>query len=549
MRIWKASLIGSAAIAVAAIAAAWFAPAHVYALVDGIRNPIADTQEIRWSQGPTVAPPGKRPPNIVLIVADDLGINDLTATGTGFAGGTVPTPNIDRIATEGANFLLGHSGSATCSPSRAALMTGRYPARFGFEFTAVPDVLARKLARPRQGYLHQPVYHAQHGGHMPRFEDMGMPASEVTIAEALKAHGYHTIHIGKWHLGEAAGMRPESQGFDESLGFMSAAAKYLPMRDPRVVDARLDYDPVDRLIWIGLTDAVQWNGGQRFHPGEYLTDYFAGQAEAAIAANRNRPFFLYLAFNAPHTPFQASRSDYDALPMIKDRRARVYGAMVRALDRDVGRVMAALKRQGIDDNTMVILTSDNGGAWYAGLPTINQPYRGWKATFFEGGIRVPFLVRWPDKIAPGQRPAMPAHHLDVFATAVAAAGAAMPTDRTMDSVNLLPFVTGQAKDIPERTIVWRSGGYQAIKQGKWKLQIAGRPQKVWLFDLAADPTERRNVAAEYPGDVKRLRSSLAEFDRQMPRPMWPALIETPIRIDMPSDQPWKADQEYVYWSN
>ena len=144
---------------------------------------------------------------------------------------------------------------------------------------------------------------------------------------------------------------------------------------------------------------------------------------------------------------------------------------------------------------------------------------------------------------------MPAHHLDIFATALAAAGAAMPTDRAMDSVNLLPFVTGQVKDIPERTIIWRSGGYKAIKQGKWKLQIADRPQKIWLFDLAADPTERRNIAAEHPGEIQLLRSRLAEFDRQMPRPMWPALIETPIRIDVPSDAPWKADQEYVYWSD
>lgn len=549
MRIWKASLGGAAALAIAAVAAVKLAPAHVYALVDLIKNPIAATQEIRWSQGPAIAPPGKRPPNIILIVVDDLGINDLDVTGTGFANGAVPTRNIDRIAAEGANFQLGHSGSATCSPSRAALMTGRYPARFGFEYVAVPPVLAKKLAEPRKGYLHQPIYHAEREREMPPFEGTGVPPGEITIAESLRARGYHTVHIGKWHLGEAGGMRPESQGFDESLGFMSAAAKYLPKDDPRVVDARLDYDPIDRLVWIALTDAVQWNGGQRFHPGEYLTDYFSKQAAVAIAANRNRPFFMYLAFNAPHTPFQALRSDYDALPLIKDHKSRVYGAMLRALDRGVGRVMAELKRQGIDDNSLIILTSDNGGAWYAGLPTINQPYRGWKATFFEGGIRVPFLVRWPGMIAPGQRPTVPAHHLDVFATATAAAGARMPTDRRMDSVNLLPFITGQAKNVPERTIVWRSGSYHAIKQGKWKLQVAERPKKVWLFDMAADPTEHHNVAAQHPSEVKQLLARLADFDLQMPPPIWPALIENAIRIDVPSDAAWKADQEYVYWSN
>ena len=549
MRVWKASLIGAAAVAIAATAAIKLAPAHVYAIVDSIRHPVAGPQQIHWSRGPAVAPIGERPPNVILILVDDLGINDIGATGTGFANGAVPTPNIDRIVAEGANFQLGHSGSATCSPSRAALMTGRYPARFGFEYTAVPDVLATWLTRPRKGYLHQPIHHSELASRMPRYEDTGLPASEVTIAEALKARGYHTIHIGKWHLGEAPGMRPEVQGFDESLGFMSAAAKYLPKNDPRVVDARLDYDPVDRLVWIALNDAVQWNGGKQFHPGEYLTDYFSEQAGAAIAANRNRPFFMYLAFNAPHTPYQALRSDYAALPMIKDHKARVYGAMLRALDRGVGRVLAELKRQQIDEQTLVILTSDNGGAWYAGLPGINRPYRGWKATFFEGGIRVPFLVRWPHTIAPGQRPTVPAHHLDLFATIAAAAGAAMPADRKMDSINLLPFVTGKAREMSERTIIWRSGGYQAIMQGHWKLQVARRPDKRWLFDMATDPTEQKNVAGEHPEEVKRLTMKLAEFDRQMPPPRWPALMEQPIRIDVPSDAPWRTDQEYVYWSN
>lgn len=549
MRVWKASLISAAAIALAATVAIKLAPAHVYAVVDSIRHPIADRQEIHWSQGPAISPTGKRPPNVILILVDDLGVNDIGATGTGFANGAVKTPNIDRIAEEGANFQLGHSGSATCSPSRAALMTGRHPARFGFEFTAVPAVLAKRLARPRKGYPHQPIYHAELADRMPRYEDTGLPASEVTIAEMLKARGYHTVHIGKWHLGEAPGMRPESQGFDESLGFMSAAAKYLPRSDARVVNARLDYDPVDRLIWIALSDAIQWNGGRRFHPGEYLTDYLSKQAQAAIAANRNRPFFIYLAFNAPHTPFQALRSDYDALPMIRDHKARVYGAMLRALDRGVGRVLAELKRQQLDENTLIILTSDNGGAWYAGLPDINRPYRGWKATFFEGGIRVPFLVRWPGTIAPGQKPTVPAHHLDVFATAAAATGAAMPANRKMDSVDLLPFVTGKASRTTERTLIWRSGAYQAIMEGHWKLQIAQRPDKRWLFDMATDPTERENVASEHPDEVKRLAMKLAEFDRRMPPPGWPALMEQAIRIDVPSDAPWRADQEYVYWSN
>ena len=162
---------------------------------------------------------------------------------------------------------------------------------------------------------------------------------------------------------------------------------------------------------------------------------------------------------------------------------------------------------------------------------------------------MPFLMRWPNHIVAGQRPAIPAHHLDVFATLAAAAGASMPTDRKMDSLNLLPFVTDKSAAMPERTIVWRSGSYRAIADGRWKLQVTERPARLWLFDMTADPTERQNVAAGHPDEIRRLKTTLAEFDRQMPSPMWPALLDTPVRIDVPSDVPWKADQEYIYWSN
>jgi len=541
---------GGVVVLLAAAFVAWkFFPIQLVTMLDRIRNPIAETQEVVWQKGPATAPAGPRPPNIILIVADDLGINDLTATGTGVANGLVPTPNIDALAREGAQFDTGYAGSATCSPSRAALMTGRYPARFGFEYTAVPKSFARNLAAPVPGRLHQPIYHPEREGQMPTLEDMGVPEDQVTIAELLKGKGYRTLHVGKWHLGESPKMRPETQGFDESLGIMFGAGKFLSEDDPDVVNAKLDYDPIDRFLWIFGTDAVQKNGGQRFHVGEYMTDYYTHQAIAAIDANRNRPFFLYLAYNAPHTPLQAKRADYEALSSIKDHKTRVYGAMIRALDRGVGEVVAALKKKGLDDNTLIIFTSDNGGAWYLGLPGVNEPYRGWKATFFEGGIRVPFLMRWPGQIAPGQRVAMPAHHLDFFGTAAALAGAGVPTDRKMDTVNLLPFVTGTPAAQQERTLFWRSGDYKVVRQGQWKLQVAGKPRKAWLFDLATDPTEKVNLAERNPERVKAMKALLAAHDREMPKPIWPALVEDAIRIDVPLDAPWKADQEYVYWAN
>ncbi len=545
---WKIAAASAAVLLAGAFVGLKFFPIQIAAAVDKIRNPVAPTQSVVWEKGPTAPLAGQRPPNIILIVADDLGINDLTSTGKGVANGLVPTPNIDALAKEGAQFNVGYAGNATCSPSRAALMTGRYPARFGFEFTAVPKAFARNLGVPVEGRLHQPIYHAEREAEMPTMENMGVPADQITIAELLKGKGYRTLHVGKWHLGEAPKLRPEAQGFDESLGFMFGAGKFLPDNHPDVVNAKLPFDPIDRFLWIFGTDAVQKDGGQRFHVGEYMTDYFTHQAVAAIEANANRPFFLYLAYNAPHTPLQAKREDFDALSGIKDHNTRVYGAMIRALDRGVGEVLAALKKNGLDDNTLIVFTSDNGGAWYVGLPDINQPYRGWKATFFEGGIRVPYFMRWPGRIEAGQKLVMPAHHLDFYGTAAAIAGAQVPQDRKMDTVNLMPFLTGTPQ-LSERTLFWRSGAYRVVRQGDWKLQVAENPNKAWLFNLATDPTERKNLAESAPKRVAAMKALLQAHDGEMPKPLWPALVEDAIRIDVPLNASWKPDQEYVYWAN
>lgn len=548
---WK-YLVGSLGVlAVAGAVAVKQFPLQSYAVIDSIKHPVAPPQKVTWSPGPTTPPAQKGPPNIILIVADDLGINDLTSTGAGVAGGLVPTPNIDSLARQGANFSQGYAAHATCSPSRAAMMTGRYPTRFGFEFTAVPVAFARNLGEPVEGRLRQPIYHHDREKDVPSLDDMGVPSNQITIAEALKARGYRTLHIGKWHLGEAPKLRPEGQGFDESLGFMGGAAKFLPGNDPNVVNAKLEYDPIDKYLWAIGSDAVQWNGGQRFHVPEYMTDYFSHQAVAAIEANRNRPFFMYLAYNAPHTPFQAKRSDYEALSNIKDHKARVYGAMIRALDRGVGEVLAALKRNGLDNNTMVIFTSDNGGAWYAGLPDINAPYRGWKATFFEGGIRVPFFIRWPGKIPAGGVYPTVAHHADIFATTAAAAGAQVPGDRKMDGIDLLPVAEQKisTQRIGSRTLFWRSGDYAAVRDGNWKLQMSANPRKVWLYDLSTDPTERKNLAQSRPDQVQRMKNLLSAHHSGLPKPLWPALVEEAVRVDQPSDALWSANQEYIYWAN
>ena len=514
------------------------------------RDPIAANHPVTWAVGPTTPAPGKRPPNVIIILADDLGHNDISFFNGGVAGGAVPTPNIDSIGHQGASFDTGYAGNATCSPSRAAIMTGRYPTRFGFEFTAVPVAFARGVTKGEATTEHpSTIFHEERTRGLIDYPDMGVPHGEITIADLLHGNGYHTIQIGKWHLGEAKPLQPTGQGFDEALGFLAGGGMYMDQNDPGVVNAKLPWDPIDRFLWPNLPYAVQWNGGQRFAPKGHLTDYWTDNAVAAIKANANRPFMMYLAYNAPHTPLQATRADYDALPQIKDHTARVYGAMIRQLDRNIGRVLQTLKDQGIDDNTLVIFTSDNGGAWYTGLKDSNAPFRGYKATYFEGGLRVPFFLRWPGKIKPDTRLPGPAHHLDIFATIAAAAGVPVPTDRPMDGVSLLATAESGKPATTHAVLFWRSGDNKAVRDGQWKLQIAAKPNKAWLYDLAADPTEHRNLAASDPARVAAMRAMIAQHDREQVKPLWPALVEAPIRIDVPINAPWRKDQEYIYWSN
>lgn len=543
----KKGWIALGAVALLGAGGYWMFEANKYrlpGLVQDWRDPVQPYREIAWGEGPATAPAGERRPNIILIVADDLGWNDISLNGGGVAGGIVKTPNIDALAREGMNFTTAYAANATCSPSRAAMMTGRYPTRFGFEFTAVPVQFAENLAHgegvgPLKTLFHKDLIMPD----IPDYPDMGVPTDEVTVAEAVKAAGYRTLHIGKWHLGEAPALQPQGQGFDESVAVLGGAAMFLPEDDPDAVNAKLPWDRIDHFIWPNLRHAVTYNGSKRFHPKGHMTDYFADEAIKAIEANRNRPFFMYLAFNAPHTPLQATRAEYDKLPQIADHKTRVYGAMIAHMDRRIGDIMAKLKALGIDDNTLVIFTSDNGGAWYNGMEGLNAPYRGWKATFFEGGIRTPFFMRWPNKIAPGSSRADVTGHIDVFSTIAAAAGAVVPTGRTIDSENILG---GPAK---RHAMFWRSGDYRAVRAGDWKLQVTKRPEKARLYNLAADPTEQNDLSASEPERVTALRAMIEAHNRDMAKPIWPGLIEGPVRIDVPLNAPWRNGQDYIYWTN
>ncbi|MBT9500290.1 MAG: sulfatase-like hydrolase/transferase [Burkholderiaceae bacterium] len=517
-----------------------------------IVNPRDPNRPVPWEAGPASAslPAAQRPPNIIVIMADDLGINDVTAHGGGRAAEGVPTPHIDSIARDGVRFDQGYAGSAVCTVSRAALMTGRYPWRFGVEFTPTPGAMARVAgalyADPAR--IHPVVVDQDKAGQAKDFNELGLPGVEQTVAELLKPRGYHTVHIGKWHLGSTPEMRPNQQGFDESL-FMESGL-YLPEKDARVVNSKQDFDPIDKFLWPNMRFGVSYNGGKWFEPSKYLTDYFTDEAVTAIRRNKHRPFFLFLAHWGVHTPLQASKADYDALPNIPDHRRRVYGAMVRSVDRSVGRVLQALKDEGLDDNTLVIFTSDNGAPGYIGIPDVNKPFRGWKLTMFQGGLRVPYVARWPARMPAGQHYAQAISNIDILPTVLAAAGGALPTDRPIDGVNLLPFLQARptATQAP-RPLFWRDGPYRAVQDGGWKLISAERPKKQWLFDLRRDPTEQVNLAADQPLQLARLQALMTAHHGSMPPPLWPSFIEMPISIDKTLDQKLLPQDEYTYWYN
>lgn len=548
----KKLLLGILIVAVIGGGVAWFNRQAIilYVVANRGKVEVAENRPIEWEAGPSVAQaaPEERPPNIVFILADDLGINDISTFGGGVAGGSVQTPNIDRLAAEGMIFSQAYSGTASCAPSRAMLMTGRYPTRHGFEFTPTPDGMGRiinlfsdneEMGRPPLDWNRQRVEG------LPSYEEQGLPGSEVTIAEVLQQAGYHTVHIGKWHLGRADEFTPNAQGFDESL-FM-ASGLFLPEDDPGVVNARIAFDPIDRFLWARMQFAAQFNNGEWFEPGGYLTDWWTDEAVNVIRANRNRPFFLYLAHWAPHTPLQATREDYEALDHIELHRERVYAAMIRAVDRSVGRIMDELEAQGIAENTIIVFSSDNGGAHYLGLPNVNAPYRGWKLTFFEGGIRVPLFVRWPARIAAGSVEETPAAHIDLMPTLALASGSSLPEGVAIDGVNLLAPEGPDAR--PDDAIYWQSGYYRVVRQGDWKLQVSDRPERVWLFNLADDPTEQTNLADRMPRRVAAMRRLLERHRASGRTPLYPHTLEAPIALDVSLAERWRADEEHIFWPN
>jgi len=482
----------------------------------------------------------ERRPNVVLILADDLGYGDISLQGNKL----LQTPHIDSIGSGGVRFTRGYTSCGACSPSRAGLLTGRYQQRFGFEFLLIPSLITRAF----DGTMVETSGHVIEEippGKRVNMAKMGMPPSEITIAEVLRQSGYSTAAVGKWHVGSAPELKPTNQGFDQFVGFYAAAAKYAPEDNPNVVGARLPWSGLDRIQWRFLTNQLE-RDGQSHVPDEYLTTYFGRQAARFVEGHADEPFFLYLAFNAPHAPLQAPKENYDRLDHIADHKTRVYCAMIESMDEAVGMVLDKLEQAGVADNTLVIFTSDNGATPYARMPHSNLPFRGGKFTNYQGGVVVPFLMRWPDRIDKGTVCEVPVSLLDVLPTVAAAAGADLPNDRPIDGANMLPAIGISDPQPLHSAFFWRSGRYKCVQSGNWRLHVDETQETMMLYNIAEDVGEKNNVAAERPLVIAELKVLLAEAEGRFKDPAWPTPVYSKVPIDVRAGDP-PEDAESVFF--
>lgn len=432
--------------------------------------------------GPASVVAAEGNPNILFIVGDDMGYHD-----EGFHGcKDIPTPNLDALAASGVNFTNGYVSGPYCSPTRAGLMTGRYQTRFGHEFN-------------------------------PGGGGAGLPVTETTIANRLKAAGYVTGAVGKWHLGAEAQMQPQKRGFDEFFGFLGGAHSYFD-----VSGILRGTEPVKEM--------------------DYTTDAFGREAMAFIDKHKGEPWFLYLAFNAVHTPMHATDDRLAKFPGIEDKQRKTYDAMMLAMDENIGRVRKKLADTGLDKNTFIIFISDNGGPTMPGVTingSRNDPLRGSKRSTLEGGIRVPFLVSWPGHVKPGVYE-QPAIQLDLHATALAAAGVEAKPEWKLEGVNLLPYLAGEKSGAPHDALYWRFGQQMAIRMGDYKLvrydgaadflatERKGREGRKGvgklvgpvLYKLKDDIHEDKDLAATMPDKVKELQAKWDSWNTSNVPPLW-----------------------------
>ncbi len=412
-------------------------------------------------------------PNVLVIVGDDMGYADVGTHGCQ----DIPTPHLDSLATSGVRCSNGYVSGPYCSPTRAGLLTGRYQTRFGHEFNPGPD-------------------------------GTGLPLTETTLADRFKAAGYATGIVGKWHLGNEPKFHPQKRGFEDFFGFLGGAHPYTPIEYPPILRGK---KPVDEQ--------------------EYLTDAFGREAVAWIDNHRDRPFFLYLAFNAVHTPMQANAERIQKFASIGDEKRRTYAAMMSAMDDNIGKVLTKLRDTGLDKNTLIFFISDNGGPTMRGTTinaSSNKPLRGSKRTTLEGGIRVPFFVSWPGHLPAGKVYDKPVIQLDILPTALTAAGVQIAPEWKVEGVDLLPFFTSENSATPHDTLYWRMGKQMAIRQGDWKLvrydpnvdSEKGEATPAKLYNLVNDISEQHDLSSEQPAKVAALQTAWGDWDAANVTPLW-----------------------------
>ncbi|HEX3870311.1 MAG TPA: sulfatase-like hydrolase/transferase [Pirellulales bacterium] len=396
-----------------------------------------------------VAAEGSAKPNILILYADDLGYHELSCYG----GKHVPTPNIDSIAAGGVRCTQGYVSAPLCSPSRAGLMTGRYQTRFSHESNNMAP-------------------------------EGGLPLKETTLADRMKKLGYATGMVGKWHLGSRDDYLPMKRGFDDYYGVLGNPGSYFTphgFMDSRVSSSSIQVDD----------------------PNFYTTDAFAVRAVEWIEQHKDNPWFLYLPFNAIHSPFQATEKYRDRFKDVEDKHVRELFAMTSAMDDAVGKVLAKVRDLGQENNTLIFFISDNGAP--PSHPDGNDPLRGNKHTCWEGGFKVPFMVQWKGKLPAGKVIDTPVVQLDVMPTCVAAAGGAVKPAWKLDGVDLMPYLAGENKGRPHEDFFWRIDGMWAIRHADWKLVLGKPDATVELFNLATDPNEEHDLASSEPSKVAELQ--------------------------------------------
>lgn len=393
----------------------------------------------------------KRQPNVLIIYADDLGWGETGVQGCK----DIPTPHIDSIAQAGVRFTQGYVAATYCSPSRAGLMTGRYPTRFGHEFNACAH--------------------------------RGLSLDETTMANRMKSLGYATCCVGKWHLGSAVSTDyyPSKRGFDEFYGTLANTTYFHPKA---FVDSRKSLD-------------IQKIDDDRF----YTTDEYARRAVEWLGQHKDEPWFLYLPFNAQHGPLQAQQQYLDRFASIADPQRRAFAAIISCMDDAVGRVLATIRDQGQEDNTIIFFVGDNGGPTRA-TSSNNGPLRGYKTNTYEGGPRVPFFVQWKGRLPSGKTYDHPVQNLDILPTCVVAAGGKVEPAWKLDGVDLLPYLTGEKTARPHTDLFWRFGKQWAVRHEDWKLVVSqggsGRPE---LYDLSRDIGESKDLASAEPERAAELQ--------------------------------------------